>query len=79
MATLTAEDEGKVLVDTEGEELGVVTGVESNTAWVDPEPGLAHATLAAFGWADKDEEDYTVLGEAVATVTEEEVRLERDV
>jgi hypothetical protein len=79
MATLTAEDEGKILVDEEGEELGVVTEVEDDTAWVDPDPGLGEATLAAFGWAEKNEDDYTVEGELVVTVTGQEIRLDADI
>ncbi|GGM57471.1 hypothetical protein J2752_000999 [Halarchaeum rubridurum] len=78
MATLTSEDEGKILVDVEGEELGVVTEVESNTAWVDPDPGLGEAVLAALGWSEKDEDDYTVDGDLVDTVTEGEVRVNAD-
>ncbi|GAD53929.1 hypotheical protein [Halarchaeum acidiphilum MH1-52-1] len=78
MATLTSEDEGKILVDIEGEEFGVVTEVESNTAWVDPDPGLGEAALAAFGWSEKGEDDYTVGGEVVDTVTEGEIRVDAD-
>ncbi|GAA0298102.1 hypothetical protein [Halarchaeum salinum] len=78
MATLTSEDEGKILVDVEGEELGVVTEVESNTAWVDPDPGLGEAVLAAFGWTEKNEDDYTIAGDLVDTVTDEEIRVDVD-
>jgi len=78
MATLTSEDEGKILVDIEGEELGVVTEVESNTAWVDPDPDLSDAVLAAFGWSERDEDDYTVDGDLVDTVTEGEIRVNTD-
>ncbi|WP_435100398.1 hypothetical protein [Halarchaeum sp. P4] len=78
MSTLTDEDVGKVLRDIEGEELGVVTAVEGNTAWVDPDPGIGDAVLAALGWSAKDEDDYTVDGELVDTVTNEEVRVDAD-
>ncbi|QDX40413.1 hypothetical protein [Salarchaeum sp. JOR-1] len=79
MATLTPDDEGKFLVDIEGEQLGIVTAVEDNTAWVDPEPGLGESVLAAFGWTEKGEDDYTVSGDAVDTVTGEEVRVHTDI
>ncbi|GGN12904.1 hypothetical protein [Halarchaeum nitratireducens] len=78
MATLTSEDEGKILVDVEGEEFGVVTEVESNTAWVDPDPGLGDAVLAALGWSERDGDDYTVEGDLVDTVTEGEIRVNVD-
>lgn len=78
MATLTSEDEGKILVDVEGEEFGVVTDVEENTAWVDPDPDLGDAVLAALGWSERDEDDYTVEGDLVDTVTEGEIRVNAD-
>lgn len=78
VTTLTSEDEGKILVDAEGDELGVVTDVESDTVWIDPDPGLGEAALAAFGWSDHDEDDYTVDADAVDTVTEGELRVDAD-
>ncbi len=79
MATLTEEDEGKILVDAEGEELGIVTEVDAGTAYVDPDPGLGEAALATFGWAEADVQDCTVEGEVVVTVTDQEIRLNEDV
>jgi len=79
MATLTEEDEGKILVDGEGEELGIVTEVDSGTAWVDPDPSIGEAALATFGWAEADVQDYTVDADLVETVTDQEVRLGEDV
>lgn len=78
MATLEHEDVGKTVVDVEGERLGVVTEVEENTAYVDPEPGLGEAVLSAFGWTDANEDDYTLHGDAVDTVTEDELRVNAD-
>lgn len=79
MVTLTEEDEGKVLVDAEGEELGVVTEVEGNVGYVDPNPGLGEAALAAFGHADHNEDDLVIEDDIVAAITDEEIRLRGDV
>ena len=79
MAVLSAEDEGKFLVDAEGEQLGIVTEVRGNTAYVDPDPGIAEAWIEALGWGDADADDYAVDGEVVETVTDEEIRLATDV
>jgi hypothetical protein len=79
MATLTGEDKGKVLIDTEGEGFGVVTDVEDNTAYVDPDPGLGEAVLAALGRADRDDDALVIEGEIIETVSDEEVRLSGDV
>jgi hypothetical protein len=77
MATLTTEDEGKVLVDSDGEEFGVVTAVENGTAYVDPDPSIAEAVAQAFGWGDAGDDDIEVPPEAVDTVTDEEIRVSR--
>ncbi|WP_435127117.1 hypothetical protein [Halobaculum sp. D14] len=79
MSTLTDEDTGKILVDSEGEEIGVVTDVESGAAYVEPEPSIPTAVEAAFGYSEHDDDDLTVPGDAVDTVTDEEVRLAGDV
>lgn len=79
MTTLAEEDEGKVLVDAEGEELGIVAEVEGNVGYVDPNPGLGDAVLAAFGHADHDEDDLVIKDDIVAAITDEEVRLRGDV
>ncbi len=78
MATLSDEDEGKFLMDAEGEQLGIVTEVKDNTAYVDPDPGLGEAWLEAFGWGSVDDDDLSVPGEVIDTVTDEEVRVEAD-
>lgn len=79
MVTLKEEDEGKVLVDAAGEELGVVTEVVNNVAYVDPNPGVGEAVMAAFGRADANADDLAVEGEIVEAVTDEEIRLPEDV
>ncbi|QCJ47120.1 MULTISPECIES: hypothetical protein [Haloprofundus] len=79
MATLTSEDEGKVLVDAAGEKLGLVTSVDGNVAYVDPDPGVTDAIMAVFGREDADADDLAVGGEYVETVSEGEIRLREDV
>lgn len=78
MATLSEGDEGKFLVDAADEQLGIVTKVEGNTAWVDPDPGIAESWLQVFGWGSADEDDYTVDGDAIDTVTDDELRVNAD-
>lgn len=79
MVTLKEEDEGKVLVDAEGEELGVVTEVKDNVAYVDPDPGVGEAVMATFGRADANPDDLAVEGEKIDSVTDEELHLPADV
>ncbi|MWG34884.1 hypothetical protein [Halomarina oriensis] len=75
MATLTDGDEGKILVDASGKDIGIVTAVSSDRALVDPEPGFVEGLLAAFGRTDGDSDDVEVPHDAVETVTDREVRL----
>ncbi|WP_331235602.1 hypothetical protein [Natronorarus salvus] len=75
MASLSAEDEGKVLVDSEGKTIGIVTSVEENTAYVDPDAGITDAVLSALGRGTSDEGAIVVEGDLVETVTDAELRL----
>jgi len=75
MATLTDGDEGKILVDASGEDIGIVTAVDSDRALVDPEPGFVESLLAAFGRTEDENDDVEVPHDAVETVTDREVRL----
>lgn len=78
MATLSNEDEGKFLMNDEGEQLGIVTEVDDNVAYVDPDPNLGEAWIEAFGWGDADEDDLSVPGDMIGTVTDKELRVKTD-
>ncbi|ELZ04184.1 MULTISPECIES: PRC-barrel domain-containing protein [Natrialba] len=72
-APLTEDDVGKTVVDAEGKELGIVAKVDGNRAAVDPNPSIAEHLLASLGWEGKDEEDYTVTEEMLASVGDDVV------
>ncbi len=78
MATLSEEDEGKFLMDSEGEQLGIVSEVSDGTAYVDPDPNIGEAWLEVFGWGSAADDDLTVPGEVVDTVTDQEIRVNKD-
>ena len=80
MTVLSTADEGKFLMDVEGEEIGVVTGVdaEEQVAYVEPDPSVGEAVLQGFGLGDVDEDDIEVPAESVATVTDTEIRVSID-
>ena len=80
MTVLSTEDEGKYLMDIEGEQIGIVTEVDATeqVAFVEPEPGLAEAWLQSFGYGDSDEDDIRVPAASVETVTDTELRVARD-
>jgi sporulation protein YlmC with PRC-barrel domain len=80
MSVLSTEDEGKFLMDNEGEQIGVVTDVDpaENVAYVEPEPGIAEAVIQSLGLGSADDDDIEVPGESVETVTDSELRVDRD-
>lgn len=78
MAILSASDEGKDVVMAGDEKIGIVKEVDHGTAYVDPDPEATAELKPAVGWADRDEDTYPIQADAVDTVTEDELHLERD-
>ncbi|WP_435154169.1 PRC-barrel domain containing protein [Haladaptatus sp. DFWS20] len=72
---ITDDDEGKKVVDQNGDEVGIVSNVQHGTAHVDPNPGLTDKVKSKLGWGDKDEDTYPLQAEMVQSVTDDEVRL----
>ncbi|WP_135304292.1 hypothetical protein [Haloarcula amylovorans] len=73
--TFTEADEGKEVVDASGNTLGLVTEIEQDTAYVDPDPGLTETVKADLGWAEADSDEYTVKQDAVETKADEKLHL----
>lgn len=74
--TFTQADEGKAVVDATGEDVGIVTDIEHGTAHVDPDPGITDSIKSKLGWGDRTEDTYPLQEERVASVTDDEIRLE---
>lgn len=71
---LTEDDEGKKVVAS-NEKIGLITRVESDTAYVDPDPGLAEQIKSKLGSTKKDSGDFELDPDQVAEITDDEVRL----
>jgi sporulation protein YlmC with PRC-barrel domain len=80
MSVLSTTDEGKFLMDIEGEQIGVVTEVDvgEQVAYVEPEPGVAESLVQGLGFGDADEDDIEVPANSVETVTDTELRVATD-
>ena len=76
-AEFTSDDEGKRIVNAEGEQIGIVESVEAGTAHVDPDPGVTDTIKSKLGWGDADEETYSLNERNVESITDDEVRIER--
>lgn len=75
---ITEEDEGKRVVDHEGNEIGMISDVRGGTAYVDPDPGVTETVMSKLGWEDVEEEDYPLDETRIDTITHDEIHLERD-
>jgi hypothetical protein len=72
---ITESDEGKTVVDETGEDVGIVTEVQHDTAYVEPDPGLTDELKAKLGWGDVGEETFPLQETRIESVTEDEIRL----
>ncbi|WP_436912284.1 PRC-barrel domain containing protein [Halosimplex marinum] len=73
--TVSDDDQGKPVVDDNGEKVGVVSEVRGGTAYVDPDPGVTDKVKSRLGWSDADEDDYPLADDEIATVADDEIRL----
>lgn len=74
-AQLTEDDEGKRVVSTDGEKIGIIAEVRGGTAYVDADPGMFDTIKAKLNWGDIDQDTYPLNADDVARVTDDEVRL----
>ena len=67
--------EGDTVIDSQGETAGIVTAVEADKLYVDPDPGITEKLSAKLGWVDEDDAEYTVDADDVAGVEGGDVHL----
>ncbi|GAB7019463.1 hypothetical protein [Halostagnicola bangensis] len=72
-APITNDEVGKTVVDAKGKTLGIVSSVEDDTAFVDPNPSLLEQLLSKIGMEDTDGEEYRVTEDMLESVGEEVV------
>lgn len=75
---ITEEDEGKKVVGSTGDKIGIVSSVRGGTAYVDPDPGLTDNIKSKLGWGDVDQDDYPLDESNIESVTDDEIRLGSD-
>ena len=72
---ITDDDEGKRVVNSTGEKIGMVTGVRAGTAYVDPDPGITDSIRSKLGWGDVDQDDFALQEDRIEAITDDEIRL----
>ncbi|WP_233274675.1 PRC-barrel domain containing protein [Haladaptatus cibarius] len=70
------EDESKPVFNVDDEKVGIVTEIKDGTAYVDPHPSLLTEYKMLLGWKDDSKEIYPLPKEAIAEITDKEVRLQ---
>jgi hypothetical protein len=74
-ANFSDDDEGKRVVNANGDRIGIVQSVERGTAHVDPDPGVTDTIKSKLGWGDSDAETYALDDDTVDSITDDEVHL----
>lgn len=75
---LTDDDEGKKVVNAQGDQIGIVSEVKSGSAYIDPDPGITDKVRSKLGWNDADEDTYMLPSDSIDAVTDDEIRLAQD-
>ncbi|NEU58916.1 hypothetical protein [Halorussus sp. MSC15.2] len=75
MPELTEDDVANAVVDGEGNRIGIVADVEDGTAYVDPADDLAGPLKTKLDWGADTKDTYPLRNDAIADVTDDEVRL----
>lgn len=74
--TLTEQDEGKHVVNADGESIGRVVEVRAGEAHVDADPGMTDVIKSKLGWGGAQADDTYRLDPAhIESVTDDEIRL----
>ena len=74
-ATPSQDDEGKMVVNASGDEIGMVAAVEDGRMHVDPHPSITDRIKTALGWSGRDEDTYPVDPDHIAQIEHDEVVL----
>ena len=62
--SVTADDTGKPIVDSEGYHIGIIADISGDTVSVEPNPNITDDIRATLGWGEADDE-YQITAEAL--------------
>lgn len=77
MTTISEDDEGKTVLNQNGETIGMVSSVQGDRMFVNPEPGITDKIKSKLGWEGVGENDYVVRENDIETVTGDAIHLNR--
>jgi sporulation protein YlmC with PRC-barrel domain len=74
---LNEADEGKRVINNDGDKVGRLVDVESGVGYVDPDPGVTDTVKSKLGWMDKAETDsFRLDATRVSNITDNKIRLD---
>lgn len=73
--TLTKDDEGKRVLNTDGTDVGRLVRVEDGRGYVLPDPSLAETIKAKLGWGDVTKAAHPLDEGSIEKITEDAVYL----
>jgi hypothetical protein len=69
------EDEGKTVVNPNGDEVGMVVDVEGGQMYVDPHPSVTDRIRTVLGWSDHGDDSYLLGTDHIDHIDDDEVVL----
>ncbi|MFB6142826.1 MAG: hypothetical protein ABEJ30_05730 [Halorientalis sp.] len=73
-----AEDEGKRVVTADGDTVGMVDRASGTTARIRADQGLSRSIRRRLGWTEEGEETYRLQKSRVDRITDDEIRLKKN-
>jgi sporulation protein YlmC with PRC-barrel domain len=71
-------DEGKRVVNADGDEIGTVEEVSGNSAHVKPTSDLSNQMRQRLGWNQSGEESYALRHDTIDSIGDDEIRLKQN-
>jgi len=69
------EDEGKTVVNPDGEEVGMVVDIDSGQMYVDPHPSITDRIRTVLGWSDHGDDSYLLGTDHIDRIDNDQVVL----
>lgn len=73
--TITKEDEGKRVLNTDGTEVGRIVEVSDGRGYVDPNPSITDTIKAKLGWGDVSADAHPLDEGSIEKITDDAVYL----
>lgn len=71
----TSEDKGKPVMTKDGKTVGTVAEATGTELHVEPDTGLSQSIRRRLGWAEQDQDTFSIQQSNVARITDDEIRL----